>query len=82
MEVNNMAANYGEKLIKLGLNIAYYRKLKLLSQEELAEKINISRPYMSKIEAPNMYASFSLKLLCKIADALEVSESKLFDFRD
>jgi len=72
---------FGDKLIRLGLNIAYYRKIKLLTQEQLAEQVGVDRSYISKIEAPNMYTSISLELLCKIADALDVSESKLFEFR-
>jgi transcriptional regulator with XRE-family HTH domain len=72
---------FGDKLIRLGLNIAYYRKIKQLTQERLAEIVGVDRSYISKIEAPNMYTSFSLELLCKIADALDVSESKLFEFR-
>ena len=35
---------------KLGLNIAYYRKERGLSQMQLAEKIDISRTHMSRIE--------------------------------
>lgn len=60
-----------EKYKKIGLNIAYYRKKKM-TQSELAEKINISRTYMSNIEAPNMETHMSLNVLFKIADTLEV----------
>ena len=35
---------------KLGLNIAYYRKERGLSQIQLAEKIDVSRTHMSRIE--------------------------------
>ena len=34
----------------LGLNIAYYRKARGLSQSQLAEQVNISRTHMSRIE--------------------------------
>ena len=34
----------------LGLNIAYYRKEKGLSQSQLAELVNVSRTHMSRIE--------------------------------
>ncbi len=37
----------------LGLTIAYYRKLRGMTQLELAEAVNISRTHMSNIEAPN-----------------------------
>lgn len=39
-----------EKFRFLGLNIAYYRKEKGLSQSQLAELVNISRTHMSRIE--------------------------------
>ena len=45
-----MRARQFEKYKSLGLNIAYYRKAKGLSQSELAEKIDISRTHMSRIE--------------------------------
>ena len=64
----------------IGLNIAYYRKLKGLTQLQLAETINISRTHMSNIEAPNMPTSVSLDTLLDIADALEISASNLLFF--
>lgn len=64
----------------IGLNIAYYRKLKGLTQLQLAEQINISRTHMSNIEAPNMPTSISLDTLLDIADVLEISVSNLLYF--
>lgn len=64
----------------IGLNIAYYRKLKGITQLQLAEQINISRTHMSNIEAPNMPTSISLDRLFDIADALEVPVASLLDF--
>lgn len=64
----------------IGLNIAYYRKLKGLTQLKLAEKINISRTHMSNIEAPNMSTSISLETLLDIADALEIPAANLLSF--
>lgn len=64
----------------IGLNIAYYRKLKGITQLQLAEQINISRTHMSNIEAPNMPTSISLDTLFDIADCLEVSVASLLDF--
>ena len=65
---------------KIGLNIPYYRKLKGITQLQLAEQINISRTHMSNIEAPNMPTSISLDTLFDIADALEVTVANLLDF--
>ncbi len=64
----------------IGLNIAYYRKLKGLTQLQLAESISISRTHMSNIEAPNMPTSISLDTLMDIADALEIPVELLLHF--
>lgn len=64
----------------IGLNIAYYRKLKGLTQLQLAEIVGISRTHMSNIEAPNMQTSISLETLLDIADALDVPVSNILKF--
>ena len=66
----------------LGLTIAYYRKLRGLTQAELAEATNLSRTHISNIEAPNGKISISLNKLFDIAEVLEVPVKDLFDFRD
>ena len=66
----------------LGLTIAYYRKLRGLTQAELAEATNLSRTHISNIEAPNGKTSISLNKLFDIADVLEVPVKDLVDFRD
>lgn len=65
---------------QLGLNISYYRKAKGFSQIELAEKINISRTHMSRIETAD--CAVSLDVIFNICDVLEIKPNKLFDFRD
>ena len=66
----------------LGLTIAYYRKLRGLTQAELAEATNLSRTHISNIEAPNGKTSISLNKLFDIAEVLEVPVKDLFDFLD
>lgn len=66
-----------DRFIQLGIAIASLRKLRGMSQEQLAEKANISRSLLSIIEAPNTANSFSLKTLFDIADALNVAPSDL-----
>jgi len=51
-----------------------------MSQEELAEAVNISRTHMSRIETAN--CAVSLDVVFDICDALGVSPEKLFDFRE
>ena len=69
-----------EKYKRLGLNIAYYRKEKGLSQIELAEKIDISRTHMSRIETAD--CAVSLDVAFDMCDALGIRPSQLFDFRE
>jgi len=66
----------------IGLNIAYYRKLKGMTQLELSETINISRTHMSNIEAPNMPTSISLDTLFDIAEALDIPVATLLNFKN
>lgn len=68
-----------EKYRKLGINISYYRKIKGLSQIELAEKVDISRTHMSRIETAE--CAVSLDVVFAVCDALEVSPKELLDFR-
>lgn len=73
---------YHEMLIKIGLNVAYYRKLKNLSQIELAERADISRTTIGCIEAPDKYYGMALNTIHRIAKVLDIPVRKLFDFRD
>ncbi|MPN54935.1 hypothetical protein SDC9_202614 [bioreactor metagenome] len=50
-----------------------------MSQEQLAEKANISRSHLSAIEAPNIVRPFSLEILYNIADALNISPAELLN---
>lgn len=67
---------------QLGLTIAYYRKLRGLTQLQLAEFTNLSRTHISNLEAPNMPTSISLEKLFDISDILDVPIGKLFEFRE
>lgn len=69
-----------DKYRKLGLNIAYYRKMRGLSQIQLAEYINISRTHMSRIETAD--CAVSLDVVFDICDTLMISPAQLFDFHE
>lgn len=69
-----------EKYRKLGLNIAYYRKMRGLSQIQLAEYINISRTHMSRIETAD--CAVSLDVVFSICDILMISPAQIFDFHE
>jgi transcriptional regulator with XRE-family HTH domain len=68
-----------ENYRQLGLNIAYYRKQRGLTQLQLAEIVNISRTHMSRIEIAD--CAVSLDVVFAICDALNVAPNHLFDFR-
>jgi len=72
---------FHETYRQLALNIAYYRKKKGLTQLQLAEKAGISRTHLSNIEAPNVPTPFSTTTLFRLAEALGVELSDLFDFK-
>ena len=73
--------SHDEKYRQMGLNISHYRRLRGVSQEELAEKAHISRGHLSRIEAPNSITYFSIATLFDIADALGVEPKALFEFK-
>ena len=66
-----------DRFIQLGMVISAIRKMRGLSQEQLAEKAGISHSHLSAIEAPNMVRAFSMDIFFNIADALEVDPSDL-----
>lgn len=74
-----MEREHSEEYRKLGLNISYYRKEQHLPQIQLAEKIDISRTHMSRIE--NSDCAVSLDVIFRIAKALNIPVCKLFEFR-
>ena len=59
-----------------GNNIHTYRKAKKWSQEQLAEKVDISIKHLSTLETGKVFAS--AELIEKIAACLDVSVSALF----
>ena len=71
---------HADKLMLLGNKIAYYRRKNKLSQEQLAEKIDVSRAHISHIEAPNVLQPFSINVLFDIAEVLEIDAIELFNF--
>lgn len=68
-----------DRFIELGLTIAALRKMRGMSQEQLAEKAGMSRSHLSSIEAPNIVRPFSLEILHNIADALHVRAGDLLN---
>ncbi len=80
--VINMKMEFKDNYIKIGLKISYYRKLKSLTQEQLAEILDCGVSFIGQIEAPNIYKAISLDTLFKIAKALDIPPYKLLYFED
>lgn len=68
-----------DRLIQIGIAISTLRRVRGMSQEQLAEKANMSRSHLSAIEAPNMVRGMSLEAFFNIADALDVDPADLIN---
>ena len=64
---------------KLGLNIKKYREAKKISQEVLAEKLDLTKEYICRVERGQKY--MSLRKLFELADVLEIGFNQLMDFQ-
>ena len=71
---------YQDRFRQLGLKIAYYRKLRGMTQEQLAEAIGMSAVFLSHVEAPGIDRTVSLGTLFAIAEVLDVPVCKFFLF--
>ena len=77
-----MKSIYAEQYRQIGLKSAYYRKLRGLTQEELAEQVGLTPAYIGHLEAPNISKALSLDTLFDIAVALDVAPQKFLAFED
>ena len=67
---------------QIGAKVAYYRKMRNLTQKELADKIHISRSSIGKIERGAYNHNISMSVLIDIIDGLEIELSMLFTFTE
>lgn len=72
--------NKATKILQLGRNIYKKRREKGLSQNQLAEKLDISREHLAKIETAKRCVS--LGLLFDISEVLDVPVKDFFEFGD
>lgn len=77
-----MKIEYKDDYLKMGLTIAYYRRLKGLTQEQLAKLVDTDTSVIGKLEAPNIPYAISLDMLFDVANALDVPAYKLLMFRE
>ena len=73
---------YQSEYLQIGLKIAYYRKLRGLTQEQLAEKVKRTPAFIGHLEAPNISKGISLDTLFDIATVLDVPAYKFLIFED
>ena len=69
---------YGE----IGFRISYCRKRMKMTQEQLAEKLDVSRQHIGAIEAPNVKRKVSLDLMFNIADVLGVEPKFFLEYQE
>ena len=73
---------YESEYLQLGLKIAYYRKLRGFTQEQLAEKVDRTPAFIGHVEAPNILKAISLDTLFDISRVLDVPVYKFFLFEE
>lgn len=78
-----MREDYRERFRILGLRIAYYRKMRGMTQEQFAEAIGRSVSFVSQIEANNAaeVKGVSLETLFLMSEKLGISMARLFEDR-
>ncbi|MBR2775083.1 MAG: helix-turn-helix transcriptional regulator [Selenomonadaceae bacterium] len=74
-----MKEDFQAEMRCIGMKIAGFRKLRKMTQEELADKLNISKSYLSHIESASANKSISLPMLIRVARALDVELALLTD---
>ena len=77
-----MKIEHIEKYRRLGLRIAYYRKLRGMTQEQLAEALDKSPAFIGHVEASGVSKAISLDTLFDIAEILKVPPFKFLCFDD
>ena len=82
MKSKNDLARFRDYYIAIGIRISYFRRLRGLSQEQLAERAGISPGFLSQVEAPDMAVGISLNTLFLIAEALDIPPYKLLQIEE
>lgn len=59
-------------------NIRKFREAANMTQQQLADKAGITMNYVAKIESKKMQRGFTIVILGRIADALEIDIRELF----
>ena len=79
---NNRRNDYQAEIKYIGVRIAYFRKLRGMTQAELANKAHIHKNYLSQVESGSADKVISLPLLIQMSKALDIELSVLVDLND
>lgn len=71
-------SNEAELYRVIGSNIKYFREQANLTQIQLAENVQISISYLSKLEATGCNKSISISVLNHIANTLDIDIKEFF----
>ena len=74
-----MSEDFTAEMKCIGMRIAGFRKLRNMTQAELADKLNINKNYLSQIETGSRNKTISLPMLIRISRALDVELALLTD---
>ena len=81
-EFINEENDYTKELQCIGLRIAYFRRVRNMTQAELASRVGINKNYLSHIECGRTNKAISLPLLIHISKILNVKLSVMVDLDD
>lgn len=81
-EQERFDGNCQKEIQYIGQRIAYFRKIREMTQAELASKLNINKNYLSHIESGSAEKVMSLPLLIRISKALDIELAVLVDLND
>ena len=76
---HRMKEDFRDEMRCIGMHIAGFRKLRNMTQEQLADKLNINKNYLSQIETASGNKNISLPMLIRISRALDVELALLTD---
>ena len=75
----HMKEDFSAEMRCIGARIAGFRRLRNMTQEELAFKLNMNKSYLSQIESASSGKNISLPMLIRISRALDVELALLTD---
>ena len=67
---------------QIGAKVAYYRTLRGITQEKLAERMGLHKSVISRIERGKYHNDLSLATLLKIAEKLQIDPALFLTFNE